>query len=529
MRLRNLLLFALLGSSVLSFSNVTRAQVNTVNLSGTVLDLQNLTVKGAKVTVKNLGNGSERTATSDSNGRYEIIGLPPGSYSMTVEAQGFATLKNPALTLNLGTAAEYNPQLQLKTTSETISVTAAPDILDTTKTDISQTITTTQITNLPINGRSYINFTLLDSQTSGDSAPSIGAAPTSGLNFGGQRARSNEVSVDGADAVDDSVNGVGATVSQEAVQEFQVITNNYLPEYERAIGGVVNIVTRSGSNEFHGDLFGFLRASPIQARNPFSVIVDPNTGAVNPVKQSYTRVQAGATAGGAIQKDKTFYFLSYETTRRQETGFTDIGTELPGTGPFGLVPVTNGPPSNCVGPFTSPVVPAGFTALLTPPQACFVSSPAVLGAPSGPTVAGNVAALGGLGSSVALRGIDPGIIAFSEGMPVAPEARFPIPIDCGLLGGGACTNANLVNLPQSFIPLNTLIGNYPTSEGTSLYSIKLDHIWNPQQHLVRACECVTLDDHRYPGKRPEPELWRECWLAHVAADDAGPRGCWPAR
>jgi outer membrane receptor protein involved in Fe transport len=478
MRLRNVFLFALLAVLFLTFSSVTQAQVNTVNLSGTVLDPQGLAMKGAKINIKNLATGAPRDATSDTNGRYEIIGIPPGNYSLTVEAQGFATLKNPALTLTLGAAAEYNPQLQLKTTSETISVTAAPEILDTTKTDISQTITTTQITNLPINGRSYINFTLLDSQTSRDSAPSIGAAPTSGLNFGGQRARSNEVSVDGADAVDNSVNGVRATVSQEAVQEFQVITNNYMPEYGRATGGVVNIVTRSGSNEFHGDLFGFLRASPIQARNPFSVAVDPNTGEVNPVKQSYTRVQAGATAGGAIHKDKTFYFLSYETTRRQETGFTDIGTGLPGTGPFGLVPVTNGPPSNCAGPITSPVVPAGFTALLTPPQACFVSNPAVLGAPGGPTIAGNIAALGGSGSIVALRGIDPGIIAFSEGVLVAPGPRFPIPIDCGLLGGGLCSNTNLVNLPQSFVPLTSLIGNYPVSEGTSLYSIKLDHIWN---------------------------------------------------
>ncbi|HYL67839.1 MAG TPA: TonB-dependent receptor [Candidatus Limnocylindria bacterium] len=478
MRLRIAFLFALSLVLLLTFSSVARAQVNTVNLSGTVLDPQNLAVKGAKVTIKNLGTGASRDATSDANGRYEIIGIPPGTYSLTVEAQGFATLKNPALTLNLGTLAEYNPQLQLKTTSETVSVTAAPEILDTTKTDISQTITTTQITNLPINGRSYINFTLLDSQTSHDSAPSIGAAPTSGLNFGGQRARSNEVSVDGADAVDNSVNGVRATVSQEAVQEFQVITNNYLPEYGRATGGVVNIVTRSGSNEFHGDVFGFLRASPIQARNPFSVQVDPNTGTVQPVKQSYTRVQAGATAGGAIQKDKTFYFFSYETTHRQETGFTDIGTGLPGTGPFGLVPVTTGPPSNCAGPITSPVVPAGFTALLTPAQACFVSNPAVLGTPGGATIAGNIAALGGSGSIVALRGIDPGIIAFSEGVPVAPGPRFPIPIDCGLFGGGVCSNANLVNLPASFVPLISLIGNYPVSESTNLIAVKLDHIWN---------------------------------------------------
>jgi hypothetical protein len=314
----------LLAGLFLSTSSRIEAQVNTVNLSGTVFDPQQLIVKDAKITLRNTANGAEREATSDSNGRYEIVGIPPGIYSLTVQAPGFAALKDESLTLALGTTPEYNPHLQIKTTNETISVMASPDLVETTKTDVSTTISQTQIDNLPINGRNYINFTLLNSQAARDDTPSIGAAPTSGLNFGGQRARSNEVSVDGADAVDNSVNGVRATVSQEAVQEFQVITSNYMPEYGRAMGGVVNIVTKSGSNQVHGDVFGFLRNGALQARDPFSVKVvpDESTGfEAIPVKQSYTRVQGGATIGGPIQKDKTFYFFSYEITRRQETGF----------------------------------------------------------------------------------------------------------------------------------------------------------------------------------------------------------------
>src|SRR5437899_9071814 len=116
-----------------------------------------------------------------------------------------------------------------------------------------------RIDNLPINGRNYINFTLTNSQVARDTAPSIGAAPTSGLNVGGQRARANLVNVDGADAVDDSVNGVRSTVSQEAVQEFQLLTNGYAAEYGRASGGVVNIITRSGANDFHGSIFAYVR------------------------------------------------------------------------------------------------------------------------------------------------------------------------------------------------------------------------------------------------------------------------------
>ena len=314
MNLRKLLITASLLCTVV-FSAATRslAQVNTVNLSGTVLDPQNLAVKDAKITLRNPAKGIERTAASNAEGRYEFVGLPPGTYTLTVEAPGFAILTDTSFTLTLGLVAEYNPQLQVQTTAASVNVSAAPDLVETSKTDVSMTVSQNQIDNLPINGRNYINFTLLDSRAARDNTPSIGAAPNTGLNLGGQRGRSNEISVDGADAIDSSVNGVRATVSQEGVQEFQVISSSYMPEYGRAMGGVVNIVTKSGSNDFHGNAFGFLRNGAIQAQNPFSVTAscDPTTDqcGTTPVKQSYTRVQAGLTLGGPIQKDKTFFLL----------------------------------------------------------------------------------------------------------------------------------------------------------------------------------------------------------------------------
>ena len=131
------------------------------------------------------------------------------------------------------------------------------------------------------------------------------------------------MNVDGADATDNAVNGVRSTVSQEAVQEFQIITNSYAAEYGRAAGGVVNIITRSGSNAFHGDVYGYLRDRDFQAVNPFSTVSNP----------AYTRVQAGVAFGGPIKKDKTYYYFSYEVTRRHETGFSSIGQ-----GNFGLAP-----------------------------------------------------------------------------------------------------------------------------------------------------------------------------------------------
>src|SRR5438067_12879342 len=145
--------------------------------------------------------------------------------------------------------------------SREVNVTGNAELIEQERTSTTTTIDPERIENLPINGRNYINFALTDSQIARDTAPSIGAAPTSGLNFGGQRARANLVNVDGADAVDNSVNGIRSTISQEGVQEFQMIKNGYAAEYGRASGGVVNIVTRGGTNDYHGSAYAYFRYS----------------------------------------------------------------------------------------------------------------------------------------------------------------------------------------------------------------------------------------------------------------------------
>ena len=268
-------------------------------------------------------------------------------------------------------------------------------------------------------------------------------------NMSGQRARSNLVNVDGADATDNSTNGVRSTVSQEAVQEFQIITNSYAAEYGRASGGVVNIITRSGSNGFHGDVYGYLRNRNFQAVNPFSTVPDP----------AYTRVQAGVAFGGAIKKDKTFYYFAYEVTRRHETGFSSIGQDCLQSGGqtcFGLNPFDA---SAFFG------APAGSVNLqLTPDQIAFLANPAV-----DATVAVSPAYAGEVGQYLGLVGASSGM-AVNGAWPVGLTGGYP-----GLAGfPTSCTTPGSCFVPASYQTLTSQMGNFPVFEGTSLYSLRLD-------------------------------------------------------
>jgi hypothetical protein len=418
--------------------------VATGDLHVTVKDPSGNVVTNATVTARDVAKGLERTATADGQGGYSIRQLPPGSYTVTVETKGFTKVENTGVIITVGGQVELPVALTVAGGKEVVEVSSQADLVETSRSSTTDTIGQRRIDNLPINGRNYINFTLTDSQVVRDNAPNLGAAPTSGLNMSGQRGRSNLVNVDGADATDNSVNGVRSTVSQEDVQEFQIITNNYAAEYGRAAGGVVNIITRSGSNGFHGDVFGFLRNRNFQAVNPFSTVPNP----------AYTRVQAGAAFGGAIKKDKSFFFFSYEITRRHETGFSSIGQ-----GNFGLVP------------FDTTLVGLPFGTLqMTPAQVGFLTNPNVL-ALEGVSSAfaqgvGKYAVLAGASSGQAVQGIWPtGLVQGLSGGFLSSWAGFPT--SCA--PPGPC-----VPVPASYQTLASQEGNFPVFEGTSLYSLRLD-------------------------------------------------------
>jgi hypothetical protein len=415
---------------------------STGDLHITVRDPKGSLVTNATVTARDEAKGLERAISENTDGQYHILLLPPAQYTVTAEAPGFARATVPNVVITVGQMAELPLVLSVAGSQEVINVSSAAELVETQRTSSTDTIDQRRIDNLPINGRNYINFALTDSRLARDTAPSIGAAPTSGLNMSGQRARANLVNVDGADAVDNSTNGIRSTISQEGVQEFQIITNGYAAEYGRASGGVVNIITRSGANDLHGSLFGYLRNRNFQAVNPFSTVPDP----------AYTRVQAGAAIGGAIKKDKTFYYFSYEGTWRQETGFSSIGANN-----FGLVPFDASAYFGA-GPGTFPIQ-------ATRQQAAFLASPP----PGVPLLAlQQYIFLVGASSGIALNGSQPATFAL---LPFAPPGSGPqqFPTSCSAL------NPVCAGLPASFVPLNSLIGNFPVSQRTDLYSLRLDH------------------------------------------------------
>ena len=312
---------AVLAFFVLLLSALALGQggVATGDLHVTVKDPSGNLVTNATVTARDLAKGLERTATGDGQGGYSIH-CPPGSYAVTVETRGFTKVENTGVVVTVGGLVELPVTLSVAGGKEVVEVSSQAELVETSRSSTTDTIGQRRIDNLPINGRNYINFTLTDSQVVRDNAPNLGAAPTSGLNMSGQRARSNLVNVDGADATDNSVNGVRSTVSQEAVQEFQIITNSYAAEYGRASGGVVNIITRSGSNDFHGDVFGYLRNRNFQAVNPFSTVPNP----------AYTRVQAGVAFGGTLKKDKPFIISPTKSRDGMRLDFPALDKEISG-------------------------------------------------------------------------------------------------------------------------------------------------------------------------------------------------------
>jgi carboxypeptidase family protein/TonB-dependent receptor-like protein len=454
-------------SALLFSANAAAQAAATAELYVTLKDPQGAVVNTAQVSVRDPTRNVERATRTNSDGQYRFLSLPPGDYTVVVDAQGFASMLVREVRITVGQIAELPVILRMAAVSEAVTVASEAAIVETQRSSAASTIGQQQIANLPINGRNYINFALTDSKLARDAGPFIGVAPTSGITFSGQRPRANLVNVDGTDAVANLSNGIRSTVSQEAVQEFQIQTNGFAAEYGRAAGGVVNIVTKSGTNELHGSVFGYLRNRHLQAVNPFSTVENP----------AYTRVQAGVAVGGPLKRNKTFYFFSYEGTRRRESGFSSIGSDNFGLAPFDTTPL-------------APILGLGGNSfgmiLLTNDQAQFMNgllssyqrlTPAqqIVVLPALQAFTAPYLTLAGGGAAVALNGVLTSTAMLPIVTAIANKRSLPGP------GGLNVFPSSAAALPPSYVTLNSVRGDYPVTESTDLYSLRVDHRFTQDQ------------------------------------------------
>jgi hypothetical protein len=318
---------------------------------GTVLDSSKSAIAGAKLTISNDGTGLKREYSSDENGAYTFDSLQPGSYTMVVEAPGFATYTVKQITVNIGASLGLDIAMQLKSNVQTIEVTAeSVGAVDTTTAGVSQLIDATSLKNLPLEGRDYRDLAQL--------TPSAQVVPglRGGIRLGGQQSDYAGLVIDGADTTNNffgenfgSLETKNLTVPLESVQEFQVVTNGFAPEFGRATGGLLNVVTKSGTNDWHGEAHEYYRGGGLTADD---ALHNPS----NIDRQN----QFGGSVGFPIHKDRQFLFLSTDIQREHgplrtvfcsptAINFTACEASLLSAGPI------IGPPAAG----TSEVLPAG--------------------------------------------------------------------------------------------------------------------------------------------------------------------------
>jgi hypothetical protein len=290
-----------------------QARVTGGDLEGVLKDTSGAVLVGATITARNIDTSITRTVQTDAAGRYYIPALDPGPYEVVASSDGFKSEKRERIDLFLGQAVSVDFALPIAGVAETVEVGADAPLTQLSRTELSSIVNQRQIDNLPINGRNFIGFSVITPGVSTDRTPQQGPTVTSGLSFTGQRARSNNVMVDGLDNNDLVVGAVRATFSQEAVREFQVLADSYSAEFGKASGGVVNIVTKTGTNTTRGNAYMYFRDKSLNAKSYFDQF-DVLGNAVSLDKAPYSQKQWGATLGGPLKKGQTFYFLSQERT-----------------------------------------------------------------------------------------------------------------------------------------------------------------------------------------------------------------------
>lgn len=305
---------------VLLSNDVGRAQQNVTSgaLSGRVEDARGAVVNGANITAIHLETKQQHTTTSDRDGRYRFPYLRTGGYDLRVDAEGFATI-NKQLTVSIGQSLDLPIKLDVAGVSAQVSIDRDLPVVETVRTQITEIITPREINDLPLNGRNYLDLALLvpgvapTNTGSNQRFAETSAVPGQGISIAGQRNLYNSFILDGVSANDDAADLTGTYYSQEVIDQFQVVTSGGIAEFGRASGGVVNILTRSGTNDLRGSVYGFFRNQRFDARNPLA-----------PTKDLLTQAQYGATIGGPLRRERTFFFSNFEQTRRNYSAVITI-------------------------------------------------------------------------------------------------------------------------------------------------------------------------------------------------------------
>jgi len=300
-------------------------------IAGTVTDANGSVVVNATVTVVATQTGLTRTVMTNATGQFRVAGLSPATYDVSAKMSGFATQIRKGVVVTVGQTVISDFKLSPSTVAIVVVVTDLPPVVESERGSQADTITQTYITDLPIDRRDYLTFTLLvpgvsdATRLAGDQDFRVKQTPQSGLSFYGSNGRGNSITVDGGETSGDS-GGVRLTVSQDAVREFQINRSNYAPELGTATGASINIVTKSGTNHAHGTLYGFFRNDAMDATNPFSFSQALTPGQTfdpaspdslgSSVKDTLSRQQFGGTLGFPLRKDKTFLFASFEGLRQ---------------------------------------------------------------------------------------------------------------------------------------------------------------------------------------------------------------------
>lgn len=301
------------------------------DITGTVTDSSGAFLPKVTVSVVDTQTGLKRTAVTDGAGQYRVAGLSPSTYEVSAGLSGFATDLRKAVPVAVGQTVVSDFRMKPSQVATVIEVTSEPPVVETERGSQADRISQQYIADLPIDRRDYLTFTLLapgvsdSTRLAGDQDFRVKQTPQSGLSFYGSNGRGNSITVDGGETSDDA-GGVRPTVSQDAVQEFQINRSNYSADLGSATGASINIVTKSGRNNVHGSIYGFFRNDALDAQNPFSFSQALAPGQTfnpaspdsvgSPIKDTLSRQQFGGALGFPIKKDKTFLFVAFEGLRQ---------------------------------------------------------------------------------------------------------------------------------------------------------------------------------------------------------------------